>query len=79
MTAEAIAKAPGGSKTGGRWMASWPAHDDREPSLSIRGADEKSAWWQSVKDGRFPKLLKLALKQLLAASKTFEPLLSLGR
>ena len=55
MTAEAIAKALGGSRTGGTWMASWPAHDDREPSLSIRGANEKSAWWQSVKDGRFPK------------------------
>jgi hypothetical protein len=76
MTAEAIAKAPGGSRTGGTWMASWPAHDDPEPSLSIRVADEKSAWWQSVKDGRFPKL---ALKRLLGASKTFEPLLSLGR
>jgi hypothetical protein len=45
MTAEAIAKAPGGSRTGGTWMASWPAHDDREPSLSIRSADEKSASW----------------------------------
>ena len=79
MTAGAITEALGGSKTGGRWMASWPAHDDREPTLSIRGADEKSAWWQSVKEGRFPKPVKLALKRLLGASKTFEPLLSLGR
>jgi hypothetical protein len=79
MTAEAIAKPPGGSRTSGTWMASWPAHDDRERSLSIRGADEKSAGWQSVKDGPFPKLLKLALKRLLGASKTFEPLLNLGR
>jgi hypothetical protein len=39
MTTEAIAKPPGGSRTGGTWMASWLAHDDREPSLSIRGAD----------------------------------------
>jgi hypothetical protein len=75
MTAEAIAKAPGGSRTGGTWMASWPAHDDREPSLSIRGTGEKSAWWQSVKDGRLPKPLKLAL----GALKTFDRLLSLGR
>jgi hypothetical protein len=55
MTAEAIAKALGGSRTGGTWTARWPAHDDREPSLSIRRADNKSAWRQSVKDGRFPK------------------------
>jgi hypothetical protein len=58
MTAEAIAKALGGSKTGGTWTARWPAHDDREPSRSIRGADNKSAWWLSVKDGRFPKPVK---------------------
>ena len=35
MTAEAIAKALGGRKTGGSWMARCPAHDDREPSLSL--------------------------------------------
>jgi hypothetical protein len=39
MTAEIIAKALGGRKTGGGWTARCPAHDDREPSLSIRSAD----------------------------------------
>jgi prophage regulatory protein len=58
MTAEAIAKALGGSRTGGTWTARWPANDDREPSLSIRRADNKSAWRQSIKDGRFPKPVK---------------------
>ncbi len=38
MTAEAIAKALGGCKAGGSWMARCPAHDDRTPSLSIRDA-----------------------------------------
>jgi len=38
--AEAIAKALGGHKTGHDWMARCPAHDDREPSLSIREADD---------------------------------------
>jgi len=37
MTAEAIAKALGGRKAGGGWTARCPAHDDRTPSLSIRG------------------------------------------
>lgn len=42
MTAETIAKALGGRKTGGSWTARCPAHDDRTPSLSIRdGADGK--------------------------------------
>ena len=36
MTAQAIAKALGGRKVGAAWMARCPAHDDREPSLSIR-------------------------------------------
>jgi putative DNA primase/helicase len=40
MTAEGIAKALGGRKAGGGWMASCPAHDDRMPSLSIRDADD---------------------------------------
>jgi hypothetical protein len=40
MTAETIAKALGGRKAGGGWMARCPSHDDREPSLSIRDADE---------------------------------------
>ena len=35
MTAETIAKALGGRKRGAAWMARCPAHDDREPSLSI--------------------------------------------
>ena len=41
MTAETIAKALGGWKTGGGWTARCPAHDDRTPSLSIRDADNK--------------------------------------
>ena len=40
MTAETIAKALGGRKAGGGWMARCPAHDDRTPSLSIRDADD---------------------------------------
>ena len=40
MTAEAIAKALGGRKAGGGWIARCPAHKDRTPSLSIRDADE---------------------------------------
>ena len=39
MKAETIAKALGGRKAGGGWMAHCPAHDDREPSLTIRDAD----------------------------------------
>jgi hypothetical protein len=38
MTAEAIAKALGGRKAGTAWMARCPAHDDRDPSLSIADA-----------------------------------------
>jgi hypothetical protein len=41
MTAETIARALGGRKAGQGWMARCPAHDDREPSLSICGADGK--------------------------------------
>jgi len=41
MTAETIAKALGGRKAGQGWTACCPAHDDREPSLSIRDADGK--------------------------------------
>ena len=40
MTAEAIAKALGGRKTGRGWTARCPAHDDRTPSLSIRDVDK---------------------------------------
>jgi hypothetical protein len=39
MKAETIAGALGGRKAGGGWMARCPAHDDREPSLSIRHGD----------------------------------------
>lgn len=41
MTAETIAMALGGRKVGQGWTARCPAHDDREPSLSIRNADGK--------------------------------------
>jgi hypothetical protein len=40
MTAEGIAKALGGRRAGAGWMARCPAHDDREPSLSIRQGEE---------------------------------------
>jgi putative DNA primase/helicase len=39
MTAETIAKALGGRKAGAAWMARCPAHEDREPSLSVKDAD----------------------------------------
>ena len=39
MKAETIAKALGGRKTGAGWTARCPAHDDHEPSLSIRAGD----------------------------------------
>jgi putative DNA primase/helicase len=38
MKADIIAKALGGRKAGGAWMACCPAHEDREPSLSITDA-----------------------------------------
>jgi putative DNA primase/helicase len=40
MTAETIAKALNGRKAGGGWMARCPAHDDRDPSMSIRDASD---------------------------------------
>jgi putative DNA primase/helicase len=40
MTAETLAKALGGRKAGSGWVARCPAHDDREPSLSIRDASD---------------------------------------
>jgi putative DNA primase/helicase len=39
MTAETIAKALGGRRIGGTWMARCPVHEDCTPSLSIRNAD----------------------------------------
>jgi putative DNA primase/helicase len=39
MTAENIAKALGGRKAGTAWIAPCPAHEDSEPSLSIRDAE----------------------------------------
>jgi hypothetical protein len=43
MSAEPIAEALGGRKAGGGWMARCPAHDDRQPSLSIRDTDDGRA------------------------------------
>ena len=39
VTAEAVANALGGRKAGAAWMAKCPAHEDREPSLSIKDTD----------------------------------------
>jgi hypothetical protein len=36
------------------WIAGSRAHADREPSLSLRDAGEKTTCWQGVKGGRFP-------------------------
>jgi putative DNA primase/helicase len=41
MSAEIIAKALGGRKAGGGWTARCPAHDDRNPSLSLRDVSGK--------------------------------------
>jgi putative DNA primase/helicase len=40
MKAESVAQALGGRKAGSAWMARCPAHDDRDPSLSIRNAGD---------------------------------------
>jgi hypothetical protein len=40
MTAETVARALGGRKVGSAWTATCPAHEDREPSLSINDADD---------------------------------------
>jgi putative DNA primase/helicase len=42
MHAEIIAATLGGRKAGRGWIARCPAHDDREPSVSIRDADGKA-------------------------------------
>ena len=41
MTAAAIARKLHGRKAGASWLARCPAHDDRNPSLSLRDADGK--------------------------------------
>src|ERR1022692_2724231 len=41
MTADFIARALGGRRSGSSWMAKCPAHDDKNPSLSIREVDGK--------------------------------------
>lgn len=40
MTAETLSNAHDGRKVGTAWMARCPAHDDREPSLSISASDQ---------------------------------------
>ena len=40
MSAETLARALGGRRTGSHWMAPCPTHEDRDPSLSIRDADD---------------------------------------
>jgi putative DNA primase/helicase len=40
MKSEATAKALGGRKAGGGWIACCPSHDDHKPSLSLRDADD---------------------------------------
>ena len=40
MNAETLARALGGRRTGSHWMAPCPAHEDRDPSLSIRNAED---------------------------------------
>lgn len=42
MTTEALAHALGGRRSGANWMARCPAHEDKNPSLSIRDANGKS-------------------------------------
>ncbi len=41
MTADSIVHALGARRSGSGWMAKCPAHDDHNPSLSIRDADGK--------------------------------------
>ena len=41
MTAETVARALGGRKIGQGWTARCPAHDDRQPSLSIRNGKRR--------------------------------------
>lgn len=39
MNAETLARALGGRRTGRQWIASCPAHEDKDPSLSISNAE----------------------------------------
>lgn len=39
-TPEELARALGGRKTGGTWMAQCPAHPDKTPSLSISAGNQ---------------------------------------
>ena len=41
MTADSIARALKARRSGSDWMAKCPAHDDHNPSLSIREVDGK--------------------------------------
>jgi putative DNA primase/helicase len=41
MSADSLARALDGRRSGSSWIAKCPAHDDRNPSLSIREADGK--------------------------------------
>lgn len=83
MTAETIAKALGGRKVGSGWMARCPAHDDRDPSLSIRESDSKvlvrchagcdqrdviaALKERRLWDGRTPLRLRQALRDKLSS------------
>lgn len=40
MNAETLARALGGRRTGSHWMAPCPTHEDRDPSLSIKDAND---------------------------------------
>jgi DNA primase len=41
MSAESLARALEARRSGSSWMAKCPAHEDRNPSLSIREVDGK--------------------------------------
>jgi hypothetical protein len=79
MTAEIIAAALGGHRTGVAWMARRSVHDDCESSLSIRGTTKKSTWWRGAKDGRFPKPVKLGLKTTAWRVEDIRALIERGR
>ena len=49
LTAETIAKTIGGRKGGGCWIARCPGPDDREPTLSLRDADEGKVLVRRIK------------------------------